>query len=73
MRYEINVALNGHHFFATAERSLTYLNIRNVLVTFMKKFPSSEGYSISVTEYKQEGDGFTATQYLTEIDENRQG
>ena len=49
MYYEINVALNGKHLFATAKRSLTSeLRMKECLKVFMEKFPESEGYSISV-------------------------
>lgn len=52
--YEINVSLNGVHFFATHKRSLTdNRKMQEVLDVFKKKFPDSEGYRISVTaEYE---------------------
>lgn len=47
--YEINVALNGTHFFATHERSLVSMrDLTKVLPIFRLKFPESEGYTISV-------------------------
>lgn len=56
MYYEINVALNGQHFFATAKRSLTskpvFLKAYRVI---RAKFPESEGYGISATEYREVG------------------
>lgn len=53
MYYEINVALHGHHFFATAERSITSEHkLKEVLKVFIEKFPKSEGYGISIT-YQQ--------------------
>lgn len=56
MYYEINVSLNGKHFFATTERSITdkqkLIEVYNV---FLEKFPKSEGYGITVTEYKTVG------------------
>lgn len=49
--YEINVALNGKHLFATHERSLTSQSeMKKCLEVFMEKFPASEGYSIMVSE-----------------------
>lgn len=49
--YEINVALNGKHFFATHERSLTdQWKMLDCLKVFKEKFPESEGYSITVSE-----------------------
>lgn len=52
--YEINVSLNGVHFFATHKRSLTdKRKMQEVLEIFKQKFPDSEGYRISVTaEYE---------------------
>lgn len=56
MYYEINVALNGRHFFATAERSITdRKSLDTVLSVFKQKFPENEGYSISVTRWEQIG------------------
>jgi hypothetical protein len=51
MYYEINVSLNGKHYFATSERSIT--NDRQLVIIFKdfyKKFPKKEGYHISVTQ-----------------------
>ena len=49
--YEINIALNGKHFFATHERSLTdQRKMLDCLKVFKEKFPESEGYSITVSE-----------------------
>ena len=53
MYYEINVALNGRHFFATAERSIRDMNtLDKVIHTFKQKFPASEGYELSVIKYE---------------------
>lgn len=56
MNYEINVAHNGMHFFATAERSLTseaaYLA---ALEVFKTKFPESEGFTLSATVWQKSG------------------
>lgn len=50
MNYEINVALDGHHLFATANRSITdEWKLRKTLKILVDKFPESEGYHISVT------------------------
>ena len=49
MYYEINVALNGKHLFATHKRSLTTKReMKKCLEIFVEKFPESEGYSITV-------------------------
>lgn len=54
MYYEINVALNNRHFFATDPRSITTIHdLRKVLPVIAEKFPESEGYSIMVSEYPE--------------------
>ena len=56
MHYEINISLNGQHFFATAERSITNLNkAEKVYNLFKEKFPESEGYKIDITEWNKVG------------------
>ena len=56
MYYEINVSLNGKHFFATAERSITNpWDLRKKLKVFIQKFPESEGYKISITKWEKIG------------------
>ena len=57
MRYfEINVSLNGLHFFATAERSLTTRSqMQRAFDIFAEKFPISEGYEITITEWDAKG------------------
>lgn len=48
MHYEINIALNGRHFFATDKRSITNLEtFLKVFAVLNEKFPESEGYSLS--------------------------
>lgn len=57
MYYEINVALNGKHFFATAERSITNpWDLKEKLKVFINKFPESEGYKISITKWEKVGE-----------------
>lgn len=56
MYYEINISLNGQHFFATAERSITNLNkAEKIYNLFKEKFPESEGYKIDITEWNKVG------------------
>lgn len=56
MYYEINVALNGKHLFATADRSITSpYKAEKVYNLFKEKFPEEEGYTISVTEWNTIG------------------
>lgn len=57
MYYEINVTLNGKHFFATAERSITNCwDLKERLKVFINKFPKSEGYELSVTKWEKAGE-----------------
>ncbi len=50
MHYEINVALNGQHLFATHGRSVTTKEQAKVVYDLLvERFPISDGYSISVT------------------------
>lgn len=56
MYYEINVSLNGRHFFATAPRSITtYTELKKVLPVIIEKFPASEGYEIMLTQVHESG------------------
>lgn len=53
MYYDINVSLNGRHFFATAPRSIDNLEkAQRVYDVFKIKFPESAGYKITVTRYE---------------------
>lgn len=52
MYYEINVALNGTHFFATAERSATTSAEAVTLYdAICAAFPAEKGYQITVTKW----------------------
>lgn len=52
--YEINISLNGKHFFATAKRSINdKQELNEVLLVFIMKFPKDEGYEISISEHPQ--------------------
>lgn len=56
MYYEINVSLNGSHYFATAERSLsTEAQARKVLEDLKQRFPTGEGFKLSLTHYQTTG------------------
>lgn len=56
MYYEINVALNGQHFFATDKRSITNQVALKVVYKILKeKFPVEEGYSILVSQVETTG------------------
>ena len=61
--YEINVSLNGQHFFATAERSLTTRDkMQRVYAALNDRFPASEGFKISVTEWNAYGKSVDPTE-----------
>lgn len=56
MYYEINVSKNGKHYFATAERSLRDEDeARAAYFDFCERFPSSDGFSITVTRWESYG------------------
>lgn len=56
MYYEINIALNGKHFFATDERSIrTEWELKRVLEVLVQKFPKEEGYDITVSHWEKYG------------------
>jgi acid stress-induced BolA-like protein IbaG/YrbA len=60
MHYEINVSLNGIHFFATARKSITTeweLVERHKVIK--EKFPESEGYKVTVTKWETTGRNIT--------------
>ena len=54
--YEINVAFEGSHFFATHERSIDRQEVAcNLLKVFRRKFKAEDGYSITVKRYSTVG------------------
>ena len=56
MYYEINVTLNGNHFFATSDRSIQDWNtLKRVFNTFAEKFPTSEGFELYITRVEYVG------------------
>ena len=56
MYYEINVSLNGRHFFATDKRSITTERaLKEVYPVIKKKFPQEEGYDILVSRTEPTG------------------
>jgi len=55
MAYEINVSLNGTHYFATHDRSLqNHLTdkVKEIYEDFKQRFPESEGFKITVTRFE---------------------
>ena len=70
MYYEINVALNGQHFFATDKRSITNkATMEKVYKILKEKFPLEEGYDIIVSRYETVGT-FVDTNYLNDNNNN---
>ena len=56
MHYEINISLNGRHYFATAERSIRdYDDMVEIYKKLKKAFKQEYGYSINVTKYETIG------------------
>lgn len=56
MYYEINVSLNGRHFFATDKRSITNERaLKEVYPIIKEKFPQEEGYDILVSRTETTG------------------
>ena len=56
MYFEINVSLNGRHFFATAERSIRdRATLEKVLDVFRECFTAENGYEITVVRYETRG------------------
>lgn len=54
--YEINVSLNGRHFFATAPRSgIDKQSVAILFASIVEKFPESEGYKITCTYWAGSG------------------
>jgi hypothetical protein len=58
--YEINVSFLGSHFFATHGRSLTDQQLADKCYwVFKNKFPTEEGYEVSMTRYTGSGESYT--------------
>lgn len=54
--YEINVAKDGKHLFATHERSLnTEHKTKEVYDKLVEAFPANEGYDISISYWETVG------------------
>jgi hypothetical protein len=57
MYYEINIAKEGNHFFATAERSISTRSKAKLVYDLLKAaFPEEAGYSIKVSRWNQVGE-----------------
>jgi hypothetical protein len=65
MHYEINIALNGKHLFATHERSINNTQEATKLAKILnEKFPESEGYQITITHRTNIGYSTTISCFL---------
>lgn len=59
--YEINVSLNGKHFFATDSRSILFSwDLKKIYPIFKEKFPKSEGYELSIMKVHCSGETIDA-------------
>ena len=66
--YEINVAKNGLHLFATAKRSITNKwQLEEVFPIIKQKFPEKEGYNVSVTAHVEYGRYYENPKYAKEV------
>lgn len=56
MYYRINVSLNGRHFFATADHSITTeLQAKAIMKDFKQRFTAGEGFEITCTLWQKVG------------------
>lgn len=57
MGYEINIALNGKHHFATADRSIGHdiHKAKQIYQELKTLYPEDKGYSIKVTNWNHVG------------------
>lgn len=56
MYYEINVTLNGAHFFATAPRSIiTEEKAEFVFRILQEQFPEQEGFKVTCSRFETVG------------------
>ena len=56
MSYSFNVSLNGRHFFATDEKSITTKDEAEKMNKVLReKFTADEGYSVSCSQWSKTG------------------
>jgi hypothetical protein len=56
MHFEINVSLDGKHFFATHDRSIQDIEkCKRVYSELADRFPKSEGFNITITKWESHG------------------
>jgi hypothetical protein len=67
MTIEFNISKDGKHFFATHERSCNdSKKAEKLKLVFEEKFPSSEGYEISISFNPQRSYGMDLSKDLGE-------
>jgi hypothetical protein len=60
MHYRINIALNGRHFFATADHSIQDMEtLREVHKSLAEHYTAEKGYEISITQWVTRGSDVT--------------
>lgn len=65
--FEINVSLNGRHYFATSERSIRdSKQCIEIKTELERRFPESEGFKVSVSGQVSYGHGNLSTADLIE-------
>ena len=70
--FEINISLNGKHYFATAPRSGRYEDETKALYeTFLEKFPPEQGYEITVTSWQAAGHPLTGRHWCQAMSRKR--
>src|SRR5687768_9933486 len=71
MYFQIHIAINGKHIFSTDERSTqdaaTLMQVAKVL---NEKFPTSEGYSLTVSYFTESGRGINRALLMEVISTN---
>lgn len=73
MYFEINVSLNGRHFFATHERSCrNSSSCADVLKVMLEKFPTSDGYKVSVSFHPERSYGMQPSEEVCKNPGDRQ-
>lgn len=58
MHWEVNVSLNGQHYFGTHARSLTNKQKARLVATDLRmRFPESEGFEVTLSRQEAVGYG----------------
>ncbi len=55
--YEINVSKNGKHYFRTERgAAICMYDAREMFNDLRKRFPKSEGFRVTLSEWREEGE-----------------